>query len=337
MKRFPHLKKAALDMGKQVKRNNELELLFKELNENPYRLLNFSFLLISIIPVLSLTYVLIDKITSAKHSSNNAMYILFFAGVILILGYIVAYNVIRNIVNKTLVYAAKAKRADELKSAFAISLAHDLKSPLMTVKANIANLKAGFLGKLDLPQEEVIDVCKETADRMNTMIMELIDTYMIEAREAELKMTSFDLRELFEEQEREMVGVASTKNITMKLELPPKPLIVHADKEKMLRAVNNLFNNSIKHSFERGAVTVKAYCTDGFVRIEFLNDGPTIPEDRLEKIFDKFERLDKNVEGHGLGLSIAKDIVELHQGKIWATSRAGFPNYFIVVLPLRKE
>lgn len=326
-----------MGIKKQMKRNNELELLFKELNENPYRLLNFSFLLISIIPVLSLTYVLIDKISSAKHSSNNMLCILFFAGVILILGYMVAYKVIRNIVNKTLVYAAKAKRADELKSAFAISLAHDLKSPLMTVKANIANLKAGFLGKLDPPQEEVIDVCKETADRMNAMIMELIDTYMIEAREAELKMTSFDLRELFEEQEREMVGVASTKNITMKLELPPKPLIVHADKEKMLRAVNNLFNNSIKHSFERGAVTVKAGSTDGFVRVEFLNDGPTIPQDRLEKIFDKFERLDKNVEGQGLGLSIAKDIVELHQGKIWATSKPGSPNYFIVVLPLRKE
>ena len=324
-------------MGQRTKKNNEVGLLFKELNENPYRLLNFSFILISVIPVLSLTYVLIDKITTANNHSDDIVYILLSAGVILILGYVFAYKVIRNIVNKTLVYAAKAKRADELKSAFAISLAHDLKSPLMTVKANISNLKAGFLGQLTGPQDEAINVCKETADRMNAMIMELIDTYMIEAREVELKMISFDLRELFEEQEREMASLASTKNITMKLELPLKPLIVHADKEKMLRAVNNLFNNSIKHSFEKGAVTVRAYSTDGFVRIEFLSDGPLIPEDRLEKIFDKFERLDKNIEGQGLGLSIAKDIVELHQGKIWATSRTGAPNSFTAVLPLRKE
>ena len=324
-------------MGNPIKRNNEVKLLFKELNENPYRRLNFSFLLISVIPLLSLTYVLIDKITTVNKDFNNMLGILFLSGVILIFGYIVAYNVIRNIVNKTLVYAAKAKRADELKSAFAISLAHDLKSPLMTVKANISNLKAGFLGKLTEQQDEVINVCKETADRMNVMIMELIDTYMIEAREAKLKISSFDLRELFEEQERELASVASAKNITIKLELPQKPLIIYADKEKMLRAVNNLFNNSIKHSFVGGQVTVKASSSDDFVRIEFLNDGTPIPEDKLEKIFDKFERLDKNVEGQGLGLSIAKDIVELHQGKIWASSKAGSPNYFNVIMPLAKE
>ena len=169
------------------------------------------------------------------------------------------------------------------------------------------------------------------------MIMELIDTYMIEAREAKLKITSFDLRELFEEQERELASVASTKNITVKMELPLKPLVINADKEKILRAVNNLFNNSIKHSIAGGRVTVKASSTDDFVQIEFLNDGTPIPKEKLEKIFDKFERLDKNVEGQGLGLSIAKDIVELHQGKIWATSRVDSPNYFNVVLPLTKE
>ncbi|MBF0503663.1 MAG: HAMP domain-containing histidine kinase [Candidatus Omnitrophica bacterium] len=320
-----------------MKKNNELELLFKELNENPYRRLNFSFLLISVIPVLSLTYVLVDKVASANNNLNSMMYILLFTGLILIFGYVVAYNVIRNIVNKTLVYAAKAKRADELKSSFAISLAHDLKSPLMTVKANISNLKAGFLGKLTQQQEEVINVCKETADRMNTMIMELIDTYMIEAREAKLKITSFDLRELFLEQERELASVALRKNVAMKLELPLKPIMINADKEKMLRAVNNLFNNSIKHSFEGGNVIIKAFVADGFVRVEFLNDGTSIPQDKLEKIFDKFERLDKSVEGQGLGLSIAKDIVELHLGKIWASSKLGAPNFFNVVLPLAKE
>jgi signal transduction histidine kinase len=172
---------------------------------------------------------------------------------------------------------------------------------------------------------------------MNAMIMELIDTYMIEAREAKLKFIAFDLRELFEEQERELTSVALSKNVTIKMELPLKPLIINADREKMLRAVNNLFNNSIKHSIVGGEVTVKVSSTDEFVRLEFLNDGISIPEDKLEKIFDKFERLDKSVEGQGLGLSIAKDIVELHQGKIWATAKIGSPNFFNVVLPLTEE
>ncbi len=320
-----------------MKRNNELEFLFKELNENPYRRLNFSFILISVIPILSLVYILFDIVSSGNKILYNIGFILLFAGVILVLGYIVAYSVIRNIVNKTLDYAAKAKRADELKSAFAMSLAHDLKSPLMTIKANISNLKAGFLGKLTPEQDDAINVCKETSNRMNAMIMELIDTFMIEARVAELKRTSFDLRELFEGQERELASVADRRNISIKLEIPLKPLLVRADKEKILRAVNNLFNNSIKHTFDGGKVVVKAYPTDDLVRVEFFNDGSHIPEARLEKIFDKFERLDQSVEGHGLGLSIAKDIIELHQGKIWAASKAGVPNCFTILLPLAKE
>ena len=112
-----------------MKRNNELEFLFKELNENPYRRLNFSFILISVIPILSLVYILFDIVSSGNKILYNIGFILLFAGVILVLGYIVAYSVIRNIVNKTLDYAAKAKRADELKSAFAMSLAMDKPSP----------------------------------------------------------------------------------------------------------------------------------------------------------------------------------------------------------------
>ena len=324
-------------MEKQMKRNNELELLFKELNGNPFRQLNFAFFLISIIPVLSLTYILVDTISGENKNFNNVTFVLLSAGGILILGYIVAYKVIRNIVNRTLAYAAKAKRADELKSSFAMSLAHDLKNPLLAIKANIFNLKAGLLGKVTQQQDEVINVCEQTADRMNVMIMELIDTYMIEAREAKLNITIFDLRDLFEEQKRELISVASTKNIIMKLDLPQKPLLINADKEKMLRAVNNLFHNSIKHSFERGEVIVRASSMDNFVGIEFFNDGPPIPQDRLEKIFDKFERLDESVEGHGLGLSIAKDIVELHQGKIWAVSKVGSPNCIMVLLPTVKD
>jgi len=75
---------------------------------------------------------------------------------------------------------------------------------------------------------------------------------------------------------------------------------------------------------------------EGYARMEFLNNGAPIPEDRIEKIFDKFERLDSSIEGHGLGLAIAKDIVELHKGKIWAESGPNRMNNFTVLLPLAK-
>lgn len=320
-----------------MKTDNETDLLFKELNGNPYRRLNLSFFLISIIPILSLVYVLCDKLLIGNKTFDNMSLILSLAGIILVLGYIVAYGVVRNIVNKALLYAAKSKRADELKSAFAISLAHDLKSPLMTIKANISNLKAGFLGTLTSEQNGAIDVCRETSNRMNTMIMELIDTYMIEARMAELKPSLFDLRHLLEEQARELASTASAKNVSVSLELPSAPLPVKADREKILRAVNNIFNNSIKYALTGGKVRINARLTDSLIRIEFQNDGAPIAADNLEKIFDKFERLDTAVEGHGLGLAIARDIIELHHGKVWADSQAGTLNCFTILLKSNKE
>lgn len=319
------------------KRREELELLFQELDGNPYRRLNIAFLLIGVIPILAMAYIIFDKVFIGNKVLADIGPILFFANLTIILGYIIGYKVIKNVINKALTYAQKAKRADEIKSSFAVSLAHDLKSPLTTIKANISNLKAGFLGQLTKEQEAVVGVFKEVADRMNSIIAELIDTYMIEARIAKLKIGRIDLRDLAEEQRRELETVASAKTITLTVELPKMPLVIEADRDKMLRVINNLLSNSIKYTPQGGGVAMRAYPVEGFARMEFSNSGSIIPENRLEKIFDKFERLDTSAEGQGLGLSIAKDIVELHNGRIWATSGSGKLNCFTVLLPLAKE
>lgn len=319
-----------------MKINNKQKILFQELRENPYRSLNFAFLLISIIPILTVAYLLLDQLNENKIFKNIGS-VLIPAGIILILGYGFAYSVIKNIIRKTLSYAAKAKRADEEKSTFAMSLAHDLKSPLLTIKTNLANLKRGSFGHLNPEQEKPINICKDVAERMDSLIMKLLYTYMFEAHMAEFKPSVFDLREIVNEQKNELYAVASAKNITLDLELSQKPLTINADKEKIIRAVNNLLSNSIKYTPHGGKVMVRAYSIRDFIRMEFLNTGTPIPEDRLEKIFDKFERFDTAPEGQGLGLAIAKDIIELHKGEIWATSEPGKPNCFTVLLVPAKE
>lgn len=316
--------------------NSKQKLLFQELNDNPYRRLNFSFLLMSVIPILALTYLFIDQINTQR-VFYGATPLLFATGIILALGYGLAYTVIKNVIHKTLSYAAKAKRADEEKSTFAMALAHDLKSPLLTIKTNIANLKRGSFGTLNDQQEKPISICKDVADRMDSLIMKLLYTYMFEAHMSDFKPARFDLRDLITEQKNELAAVASAKNISLEMDLSSKSLMIDADREKILRAINNLLNNSIKHTPENGKVSVRAYLIRNFIRIEFLNTGTPIPEDKLEKIFDKFERLDLTAEGHGLGLAIAKDIIELHKGEIWATSEPGKPNCFTVLLIPAKE
>ncbi|MGD2279201.1 MAG: HAMP domain-containing sensor histidine kinase, partial [Candidatus Omnitrophota bacterium] len=112
-----------------------------------------------------------------------------------------------------------------------------------------------------------------------------------------------------------------------------KGLVAKFDEEKIVQVVNNILSNAIKFSPENSRVDVKAFTTDGFLRFECTDGGENIPADKLAKIFDKFERLDTDKKGSGLGLAIAKDIVELHKGKIWAESLKGKGNRFIFVLP----
>ena len=294
-------------------------LLACEMNE-PEKRLHIVFLLIGAIPVLALTYVLRMMIEEGRLPFAEMAPVFFFAGLIMVLGYIAGYTIVRSIFRKILSYAAKAKRADELKSSFALGLAHDLKSPLLVIKANISNLKAGFLGSLTPKQEETVNTCKDVADRMNVLLMDLIETYKIEARMAELTLSRFDLREAVREQVRECEAIASAKKIT--LQGLPGPQEIPFE---------------IKYTPERGKITLKTSLDKGFARIDCLNDGATIPTEKLEKIFDKFERLDSSIQGEGLGLAITKDIVELHKGRIWATSAPWQPNCFTILLALAQE
>ena len=314
---------------------NELKLISQELN-HPYKQLNLAFLLIGIIPILACIYLLCDRLFSNSRSLSQTAPILFFSNVIIILGYIVGYGVVKNILNKILAYATRAKRADELKSALAMALAHDLKNPLAVIKMNGSNFKLGLLGNLTPKQEDAADVSKNVINRMEFIIMNLIKAYTIEAGMTEPKLTRFDLRELVQEQTHEVVTIAHAKNMTLTTELSKKALPLLADRIMILRVINNLLSNAIKYTPQAGKIMIKVTSSDDFARLEVLNSGVPIPEDMLEKIFNKFEHLDKTIEGEGLGLAIAKDIVEIHKGKIWAVSAAGKPNCFTVLLPLAK-
>lgn len=305
---------------------------------NPQNRLITVFLLIGAIPVLALTYVLRTMISTGHRPVAETGAIFFFASVIMILGYIVGFTIVRRIFKKILSYSVKAKRADELKSSFALGLAHDLKSPLLVIKANISNLKAGFLGPLTSKQEETVNTCKDVADRMNLLLMNLIETYKIEARMAELTMSRFDLREAIKEQLRECKAIAEEKKIELTGAFGTQEIPFEGDRPMILRALNNLLSNAVKYTPAGGHITIKASLEKGFARIDCLNDGKTIPTEKLEKIFDKFERLDPAAQqGEGLGLAITKDIVELHKGRIWATSAPWQTNCFTIVLALAPE
>ena len=313
--------------------SNEQKLLLHELKD-PQKQLNFVFLLIGVIPVLACVYIVLSPTLGRKVTSPEMVPILFFANVLMVLGYAVGYKVLRKVLQKAQAYATRAKRSEQMRARMAAALAHDLKSPLAVIKANMANLRAGNFGPLDPKQKEMSELCSGVADRTASILMDLIKSYSPGDPGHEPEMHCLDLNDIAKEQWLEINAIAQTKNLDVKSSFFRSPLMVNADRSMMARAVHNVLSNAVKYTPPGGRVALKTSLETDFAQVEVINTGDTIPEKSLEKIFESGERLGRSEEGEGLGLAITRAIVETHHGKVWAESDPGRNNRFTILLPL---
>ncbi|MFZ4396519.1 MAG: sensor histidine kinase [Kiritimatiellia bacterium] len=310
-----------------------LKLLVWELRDNPYRKFLAAFLLVSTIPCLALVYLITVVLPSAPETLQKQIpYVLVFLLAITAGGYLLAHRMLKCIIDKLVAYFVRARRADELKSKFVATVSHELKSPLMVLQTNFANLAAGFAGAVTGDQKQILGTCGSVITRMDQLIHDGLDLYKIEAGMVNLNQVSADLRVTLEAQAQELRTLFEKKKVELSLTFESERLDAIADVEKMALVFNNLLSNALKYTPGGGEVSVAAAIDRDFLRFEFVNTGNPIPADRLDIIFDKFEKLDASQEGYGLGLPIAKDIVESHEGRIWAENR-GKANAFLVFIP----
>lgn len=314
-------------------RDSSLKLVLEELKENPFDKFNLAFCLMSIIPFLVFFYLLASRLSTLEAFTGHVGLILGITLFIAICGFAVGYAIIRNVLNKIIVYAARAKRSDQSKSVFVATVSHELKSPLTIIKTGILNMKNGLAGQITKTQEDILDTCQRIVERVNRLINDLLDLHRIEAGMVEIKRKLCNLEEILQKQIDEFEGMISQKRIRVNKDSLAKDLALWGDEDKLMQVIANLLSNAIKYTPEEGSIDLRIYPCDGLVRLELTNTGDVIPQDKLDKIFDKFNRLDSSKEGTGLGLSIAKDIVEMHKGRIWAESNPAAGNKFVVVLP----
>lgn len=227
---------------------------------------------------------------------------------------------------------------NEKKSHFVANVSHEFKSPLTLIKGNLENIQEGYCGETNEPQQKALGSALRAVTRLSRLVMDLLDLARIETGKMTLKNELLSLSELIESvlqiygqnlQEREI-------KITKKFdpELPP----IMGDPERLIQVLTNLVNNALKYTPPRGQIFLSALRENSHVRFEIEDSGPGIDKKNLEKIFDKFERVTTNKEeGTGLGLPIAREIVTLHGGKLWAESDIGRGVKFIFVLPVSRE
>ena len=218
--------------------------------------------------------------------------------------------------------AAVAREAEQRKNDLIVYLAHDLKTPLTSVIGYLTLLR-------DEPQlspemrARYTGIALDKAERLEDLINEFFDITRFNLSHIELERTSTDLTRMVEQVVSEFGPMLTEQHLTCRTDLPPR-LEYSCDPDKMARVFDNLLRNACHYSYPDTEVEIAAVVESGAAVLTFRNSGRTIPPEKLDRIFEQFFRLDESrasrTGGAGLGLAIARQIVELHGGTISAES-----------------
>jgi len=229
-------------------------------------------------------------------------------------------------------YNTKLLNLQQLKEDLTNMVIHDLKGPLSEIVANIEMISSQELSDL---VAELLEGAKLGADELSRMITNVLDVSRMEEDRLVLELVTFDPRPLLQEVRARFTTLADLKEVSLDLEtaddLPP----VKADRRLFERILINLISNAMDYTPASGLITLKVGPEDPKVRFEVRDNGPGIPEELHEKIFEKFSQgqKDRPKTSSGLGLTFCKMAVEAHGGRIWVESELGRGSAFIFTLP----
>lgn len=213
------------------------------------------------------------------------------------------------------------EESDRLKSALLSSVSHELRSPLATIKASVSSLHSGTIEWDSPARQELLSAIEEETDYLNLLVGNLLDMTRIETGALNPQRKWNSLSEIVNGLLARSRMSQSIQQHKIEVDIPAETPLVPVDYLMIEQVFANLISNSVKYAPPHTLISIKARLqTDQTVLVQVSNQGPPVPEEHLERIFDKFYRVtaaDK-ITGTGLGLSICKGIIEAHGGRIWA-------------------
>jgi PAS domain S-box-containing protein len=226
---------------------------------------------------------------------------------------------------------------DRLKSEFVSTVSHELRTPLCIFKNILSNAMAGVMGKVSGKLYESLKTADANVDRLSRIVSNFLDISKIEAGTMELNQTILDAQAVVEDVVASMETLAQAKNIEVSLALCSDDLKIVADEDRLVQILTNLIGNAIKFIPVRGHIQVAVEDAGEEVKFSVKDDGPGLSEEEMSRIFDRFVQIHQlkgpGEHGTGLGLTITKQLVELHNGRIWVESTLGEGCKFCFVLP----
>jgi len=235
---------------------------------------------------------------------------------------------------------SKEREVDKMKSEFVSLASHQLRTPLTGIKWLAELLLKPKTGPLNNEQKNFVELIYSSNERLIKLVSDLLDVSHIETgRKFTLEKTNFDMTELIDDLIKEEVGQTAKRKITLQRSsgFPPAAVVL-ADREKISQVLLNLFDNAIRYSPEGSTVEVGLQLKLDELIVSVCDKGIGVPGRQQDRIFQKFFRADNaalvNASGNGLGLYIAKAMIEVHGGKMWLESEENKGATFYFSLPI---
>jgi signal transduction histidine kinase len=250
----------------------------------------------------------------------------------------------------------KLQEVNRQKTVFLASAAHELKTPLAVIKGYYDLLLTGSLGRLTDKQQDILEESKDSCERLVRLVSMFLNYSALESGKLVLQLRENDLRDCLDELAKRWAEAFQRKGVKLDSSFDPSIPTFRFDYQKVQQAAANLLDNSLKHTPAGGSVTLHAgphfwerrvagvaptqerrrfrLPRPNSVEVSVTDTGPGIAAEHHQEIFEDFVRVDRNTSGMGLGLAIAKRLVQAHRGKIWVESEQQKGSTFTFLLPM---
>ena len=232
------------------------------------------------------------------------------------------------------------KNLDRLKSEFMATISHEFRTPLTSVNMAIDILSREVLGRLNPEQRELLADAKNDCLRLKGLVKDLLDLSKLESGKYPMKYQRFNIKEVLEYALKPIELYAKQKNVKININFKEEDPEIEADFKHLARVITNLAENAVQYEPEGGNINIEIRSDSKRMTVCIQDHGPGIPDEALDLIFDKFVRVkdfkDAQEGNIGLGLAIAKEVINMHQGKIWVESKPGAGSRFYFTLPIRQ-
>lgn len=230
--------------------------------------------------------------------------------------------------------SAELDQLERLRRDLVANVSHELKTPISALRAHLENLLDG----VERPDPETLQVMLAQSERLGRLVDQLLDLSRLESGDVPLHREEVALAPLVSEVLSEIEVAGAGRGVELDGAVPEDLPAVFADRERIHQVLFNLLDNAVRFTPSGGRVTVSADGHNGSVDVHVADTGPGIPPEHLPRLFERFYRADlarsQKDGGTGIGLAIARSVVEAHGGRIWADSRPGEGSVFTFELPV---